>query len=236
MTEAPTILLIPGLLGDEGMWQAQRRAFEARRRRVVVADHAGLASIPEMARRALASVEGSLDVVGHSMGARVALEVVRQAPERVRRLALLDTGIHPLREGEVEKRQAMVDLADRKGMTALAEAWLPPMVAPERIGDPALMRHLRTIVQRFSADDHRRQIHALIERPAVQDLLPKIACPVLVMVGRQDQWSPVAQHEEIAALIPEAKLVVIEDCGHMSPVEQPEATTEALLAFLAPGE
>jgi pimeloyl-ACP methyl ester carboxylesterase len=94
------------------------------------------------------------------------------------------------------------------------------------------MEPLKAMVMRANPDQHRRQIRALLDRPDARPLLPAITCPTLVMVGRQDRWSPLAQHEEIAALIPNATLVVIEDSGHMAPVEQPEAVTRALLAWL----
>ena len=171
-------------------------------------------------------------VIGHSMGARAALEMVRLAPERIERLVLLDTGTHPRREGEEASRQVLVDLAYRSGMAALADRWLPPMVDEARTGDPALMEPLRAMVLRATPEQHERQIRALLGRPDARPLLPTITCPTLVMVGRQDRWSPLAQHEEIAALIPGAELVVIENSGHMSPVEQPEAVSQALLRWL----
>ena len=86
-------------------------------------------------------------------------------------------------------------------MAALAERWLPPMVHEARAGDPALMTPLKAMVMRASPDQHRRQIRALLDRPDTRPLLPAIACPTLVMVGRQDRWSPLYQHEEIAAAL-----------------------------------
>jgi pimeloyl-ACP methyl ester carboxylesterase len=169
------------------------------------------------------------------MGARVALEMVRAAPERVARLALLDTGIHPVREGEEANRQVLVDLALREGMGALADRWLPPMVHEARIHDQRLMEPLRAMVMRASPEQHQRQIRALLDRPDARSVLPTIKCPVLVMVGRQDRWSPLSQHEEIVALTPHAELIVIEDSGHMSTVEQPEHVSQELLRWLGLG-
>jgi pimeloyl-ACP methyl ester carboxylesterase len=227
----PPIVFLPGLLCDASVFAHQVAALRPHAD-VAVADVAPHDSLVAMARAALALRDGPIVVVGHSMGARAALEMVRLAPERVVRLALLDTGVHPRREGEEANRQALVDLADREGMAALAERWLPPMVHEGRTADPALMEPLKAMVTRASPDQHRRQIRALLDRPDTRPLLPTIACPTLVMVGRQDRWSPLGQHEEIAALIPDATLVVIEDSGHMAPVEQPEAVTRALLAWL----
>ncbi len=225
------IIFLPGLLCDGSVWAAQVEALRTVAD-VALADFSTQNSITAMAETALALREGPLVVVGHSMGARVALEMVRLAPGRVERLALLDTGAHPRREGEEASRQVMLDLADTQGMAALADRWLPPMVHEARVGDAALMEPLRAMVLRSTPEQHRRQIRALLDRPDARPLLPTITCPTLVMVGRQDRWSPLAQHEEIAAAIPGAKLVVIEDSGHMSPVEQPGAVTDALVEWL----
>ena len=225
------VIFCPGLLCDASIWAAQVEALRPYAD-VAVADFSQLASLEDMARSALSLRNGPLVVIGHSMGARAALEMVRLAPGRIERLALLDTGTHPRRDGEEATRQVLVDLAYRSGMEALADRWLPPMVDEARSGDRALMEPLRAMVMRATPEQHERQIRALLGRPDAKPLLPTITCPTLVMVGRQDRWSPLAQHEEIAALIPGAELVVIENSGHMSPVEQPEAVSQALLRWL----
>jgi len=227
----PTIILLPGLLCDAGIWASQVEALRPFAE-VHVADFSQLDSIEAMARSALALVDGPIVAVGHSMGARVALEMVRLAPERIARLVLIDTGIHPRREGEEASRQVLVDLAFAEGMEALADRWLPPMVHAERVSDRTLMEPLKAMVMRATPEQHQGQIRALLDRPDARAHLPLIACPTLVMVGRQDRWSPLAQHEEIAALIPDAELVVIEESGHMSLVEQPEQVSQALLRWL----
>ena len=228
---AVPIVLVPGLLCDASIWAAQRDAL-AGVADVVVADCTTQDTLEAMAGAALALRPGPLIVIGHSMGARVALEMVRAAPDRIARLGLLDTGTHPRQDGEAERRQVLVDLAFARGMDALADRWLPPMVHEDRVADVALMSGLRAMVRRASPAQHGRQIRALLDRPEVHALLPTIACPTLVMVGRQDRWSPLAQHEAIAAAIPGAELVVIEHSGHMAPVEQPEAVSHALVAWL----
>ena len=99
----------------------------------------------------------------------------------------------------------LLDLADQQGMAALADRWLPPMVHEARVDDAALMDPLRAMVLRATPAQHHRQIKALLDRPDARPLLPTITCPTLVMVGRQDRWSPLAQHEEMAAAIPGAR-------------------------------
>jgi pimeloyl-ACP methyl ester carboxylesterase len=228
---AVQIVLLPGLLCDASVWAAQVAALEAHAD-VTVADLSPYDSLVDMAREALSLKTGPIVAVGHSMGARAALEMVRLAPERILKLGLFDTGVHPRREGEEANRQALVDLAFDRGMGALAKKWLPPMVHEARTRDEALMAPLRAMVMRATPEQHRRQVRALLDRPDAGPLLPTIACPTLVMVGRQDRWSPLAQHQEIAAAIPNAELVVIEDSGHMAPVEQPEQVSGQLLRWL----
>lgn len=223
-----TIIFLPGLLCDDVAWQHQTVTLGAHYD-VVVARLTDFASITAMAQAALALAPDRVSVVGHSMGARVALEMVRLAPERIARLALLDTGVHPVGAAEPGRRQQMIELAETEGMAALADRWLPPMVmagALER--DPALDATLRAMVARMSPEIHGRQIAALLGRHDATPLLATIRCPVLVGVGRHDAWSPPEQHAAIAAAIPQARYVIFEDSGHMAPLEAPQAVTAAL--------
>jgi pimeloyl-ACP methyl ester carboxylesterase len=232
--ERPTILLLPGLLCDANVWTAQIEALRPHAH-VRVADFSQHDSLEAMARSALSMVEGPIIAIGHSMGARVAMEMVHLEPERIQKLALIDTGIDSRRDGEEAKRQVLVDLAFGEGMGALADRWLPPMVHADRVEDQALLAPLREMVMRATPEQHQRQIRALLNRPNLMPRLADIACPTLVMVGRQDRWSPLAQHEEMAARIPNAELVVIEDSGHMTLLEQPEQVSDALLRWLGFG-
>ncbi|HBZ45597.1 MAG TPA: alpha/beta hydrolase [Maritimibacter sp.] len=221
-----TVLLIPGLLCDRFCWEPVLKRMEA-----IVPDLTTQSSLTQMATDCLAMVEGPIRVAGHSMGARVAIEIARLAPERLEKLALLDTGVHPLKEGEVEKRAEIVAYGHERGMEALAARWLPPMVY-EPNQTPELMQALTEMVLRQTPDSHQRQIEALVSRPDAAQYLPEITCETLVMVGRQDQWSPVGQHEHMVELLPNARLEVIEDAGHFAPVEQPDAVADLLVPFL----
>jgi pimeloyl-ACP methyl ester carboxylesterase len=228
----PVVYLLPGLLSDAAVWRAQAAALSTAYD-VRVPHFFGYDSIPAMARGVLAGAPERFTVAGHSMGGRVAVEIMRLAPERVERLALLNTGIHEVRPGEAEKRQALVDMAHLHGMEALAERWAPPMVAPRRADDRALMEEIFAMVCRATPEIFRRQIRALLNRPPAREVLATITCPVHVIAAREDGWSPLDQHEEIASLIPGATLICIEDCGHMSPLEQPADVTAALTKWLA---
>ena len=223
-----TVFLLPGLLCDETIWSHQSEVL-GKLADVVVPDFRHVNSIPAMAQLVLDAAPRRFSVAGHSMGGRVALEVFRMAPDRVERLALLDTGVHPRAADEESKRWALVDLARSEGMAAMAARWLPPMLHPDH---SALLEPLTEMVMRSVPDTFANQQKALLDRPDARAVLPLIRCPTLVLCGRQDIWSPVSQHEEIAASIPHAKLAIVEDCGHMSPVEQPEAVTKWLSGHL----
>jgi len=231
-SDQPLICLLPGLLCDRTVWEPQLPAL-AKLGEVFVADLWGPSSFADMARKVLAETgQRRLAVAGHSMGARVALEMWRLAPERIDRLALLSTGFHGPRPEEQGKRMGLVEVGYEKGMKAVAEKWLPPMLHPDRENDAALMAALTAMVCRATPEIFEAQQTAGLQRPDAGDYLPRIACPTLVLVGRQDGWSPLSQHEEMARRIPDATLSVIEDCGHMATVERPDAVTAALVEWM----
>jgi len=228
----PTLYLLPGLLCDATVWAPQVAGLSDIAD-IHTPDFLGHDDITAMAEFILAQAPPRFAVVGHSMGARVALEIIRLAPERVTHLALLDTGTHRRAEGEAEKRQILVDVANQHGMAALADRWLPPMVHPDRLSDTAFMDGLRAMVSRATPAIYAGQIKALLNRPEAEPGLAAIKCPVLIGVGRQDAWSPPSQHEAMARAIPQASYVVFENSGHMSPLEARDAVTAALRAWLA---
>ncbi|MEC3908984.1 alpha/beta hydrolase [Sphingobium sp. CR2-8] len=200
---------------------------------VVDGFYKGCDRIEAMADYAIARMPDRCALLGHSMGARVALEVIRKAPDRVERLALVDTGIHPIKPGEREARYNLRDLGRTQGMAALVAQWLPPMMGIDALRDAALMDRLHAMAVAASIATFEAQIEALLHRPPVDALLPTIACPTIVMVGREDQWSPVAQHQAIAAAIPGARLRVVDGAGHMMPAETPRAFNHLVREWLA---
>jgi pimeloyl-ACP methyl ester carboxylesterase len=230
-TNDPTLVLVPGLLCDSLVWEHAIAAFSPTHDVVVpVLDE--LDSIPAMAARLLDDAPQSFALAGHSLGGRIALEVVRQAPARVAALALLDTGVHPCSPDEPQRRKVLLGLAAAEGMSAVARAWLPPMVHPARRSDPVFMAPLEAMVGRCTPATFRNQVTALINRPDATSVLESIRCPTVVICGRADEWSPLAQHELIAARVAGARLAVIEDAGHMAPYERPESVVAELRRWL----
>ncbi len=231
-----TLMLLPGLMCDAAVWAPQVAALQGQARCVIPAW--GLRdSLTAMAQQVLDEAPTErFSLAGHSMGGRVALEVMRLAPQRVERLALLDTGTHPLPAGEAgekEKagRMALLKIAQAQGMRVMAQEWAKGMVHPDRIGGP-IFEEVLAMFDRGSAAQYAAQINALLNRFDAAPLLPGITCPTLVLTGCQDAWSGPAQHEAMAAAIPGAQLVIVEDSGHMTTMEQPQAVSAALAAWL----
>ena len=226
------LLFLPGLICDARVFARQLAVFPGSR----AVDGYGLAdSLPAMARVVLDEADragaGSLDLFGHSMGGRVALEVFRLAPERVRRLALASTGVHSLGEGEPAKRRALQAVGHEQGFGALVDSWLPPMVAEPNRSRPSYGEMRQMCIEAGQAM-FDAQINAQLTRPEQRSLLPRIECPTLVITGELDAWSPPAQHELIAAAIPNSTLVIVEGAGHMLPLEAPEPLNDAIAAWL----
>jgi pimeloyl-ACP methyl ester carboxylesterase len=190
-------------------------------------------SIAAMAEYALERMPARCALLGHSMGARVALAIWQRAPERVARLTLADTGVHDVAPGEAAKRYALRDLGRAQGDEALVDSWLPPMVGPGGREDPSLMAALKAMTLSAGTAVFERQIEALLNRPPAFPILETVACPTAVIVGACDQWSPVDQHEAIAAAVPEARLWVIPGAGHMAPAEAPEQFNAILRDWLS---
>ncbi|MGH3650147.1 MAG: alpha/beta fold hydrolase [Acidimicrobiia bacterium] len=225
------LVLTHGLLCDASIWAHQSRALE-KSANVVVPVYRSATRLEDMAAIALDSVEGDIAVAGHSMGARVALEMWRAAPERITRLALFDFGVGGVVDGEIEKRKVLTDLAADHGIGEVATEWVGSMVKPDRRDDSALVTPLHEMVRTYTPAQHAGQVAALLHRRDLWPLLPTITVPTLVAVGRQDPWRSVEHHEDIAAAVPGARLAVIEDCGHMAPVEQPDVVLDLLSDWL----
>jgi pimeloyl-ACP methyl ester carboxylesterase len=232
----PHLILVPGLMCDADVWKNQTRELGPSTD-ITVPDHGSADSLGVMAQAIIARAPERFAIAGHSMGGRVALEVFRRAPERVQALALLDTAYAPRPAGaegedEAAKRYALLEIARRNGTRTMGAVWVQKMVHRDRLFETPLLDAILDMFGRKSCDTFAAQIKALLERPDAGPLLPEIKCPTMVLCGRQDSWSPVEVHEQMAARIPQSRLVVIEDCGHMSTMERPEEVTAAIQDWL----
>lgn len=227
-----TIYLLCGLLCDKSVWETQIPALQDSGYEVIPLSFQGFDSIDGMAAHLLEQAPERFSLAGHSMGGRVALEAYRQAPQRIERLALLDTGYGPAAPEETEKRGVLVRKALAEGIDAIAETWARPMIAPARQQDSELLERILQMVGRMSGEIYAGQTQALLNRPDATPVLTEIQCPTLVLCGKQDSWSPPQRHQHMAELITDSELVLIDDCGHMSTMEQPLKVLAALQSWM----
>lgn len=235
----PHLILVPGLMCDAASWAPMLPALQGHAQ-VHVVDHGQADDLVGMAQQILDATPKTFYLAGHSMGGRVALEVMRLAPERVRALALLGTGYRPKEAGaagekEVQTRQALLDVAQRDGVRVMAQAWVQNMVAPSRLTDATLMEEIVQMFQRKSEDVFKRQIRALLARPDASGVLHQLRVPTLLMVGEFDTWASPQQHQAMAKLIPTHPAVqVLAGSGHMLMMEKPELVVDHFLRWLTP--
>jgi pimeloyl-ACP methyl ester carboxylesterase len=231
MPEKIPLLLLPGLLCDAALWQAQV-ADLADVALPVVADMTRDDSLDGMARRALAAAPQRFALAGLSMGGYAALALMRMAPERVARLALLDTSARPDTPEQTQRRRDLIALAERGRFKGVPARLMPLFVHPDRLGDAALTEAIAAMAARVGKDAFLRQQTAIMARADSRPHLPEIACPTLVLCGREDALTPPAASEEIAALVPGAVLEIVERSGHMTTMERPAEVNAALRRWL----
>lgn len=227
----PPVVILPGLMCNSRMFAPQLAAFPGSR--VIDGFYGRVDRIEDMADVALCQMPDEACVLGHSMGARVALEIVRRAPGRVARLMLANTGVHDVREGERRHRYALRDVGRTIGMEALVDRWLPPMLSEASRADDALVQALRSMCVNAGLSTYEAQVEALLARPAVADVLAAISCPTWVVTGEEDQWAPPAQHEAIASEIAGSILRIVPGAGHMLPAEKPDEFNALIAEWLA---
>jgi pimeloyl-ACP methyl ester carboxylesterase len=232
MREPLPTVLIPGLVCSPRLYAEQIPALW-RFGPVTVADHTRDDTMSGIARRLLAQAPPRFALVGLSMGGYVAFEVQRQAPDRVARLALLDTTARPDLPEQTEQRRRQMELARSGRFGQIAGTLFPRFVAASRHGDQALEAIVRMMAEETGAEAFVRQQIAIMQRVDSRSGLGAIHCPTLVVVGAEDAVTPPDRAAEIAAGIPHARQVVVPDCGHLSTLERPQAVTQALVELLS---
>lgn len=234
MTESHSlpIVLIPGLLCSPRLYAEQIPELW-RLGPVTLAQHTRDDSMAAIARRILASAPERFALAGLSMGGYVCFEILRQAPQRVARLVLLDTSARADTPEQSALRRAQIESARGGELATVADVLFPRLVHARRWGDESLRRLWRAMVQDVGAEGFIRQQTAIIGRPDSRPGLATVRCPTLVIVGDGDVATPPERSEEIANGIPGARLAIIRDSGHLSTLEQPLAVTKAMVEFLA---
>jgi pimeloyl-ACP methyl ester carboxylesterase len=231
VSESLPVVLIPGLLDSARLYAEQIPALW-RRGPVTVADHTRDDSMAGIARRILAAAPPQFALVGLSMGGYIAFEIVRQAPARVVRLALLDTSARPDTPEQSAARRAQVALASAGRLTEVVDSSYPRLVHPGRRTDTALYRIVAQMAEEVGVAAFVRQQQANMTRSDARPMLAGIRVPTLVLVGEGDELTPPERAAEMARAIAGAREVRVPDCGHMSTLERPREVTQALLAWL----
>lgn len=228
----PPLILLPGTLCDERLWQHQVESLSS------LADVSVVLlteedSIEDMARRVLKEAPERFALAGLSLGGIVALEIVKQAPERVIKLALLDTNPRPPREEQIETWEKFIDMAEGGEFKQITKDYLlPVLIRPDSQENEELTSEIVKMADNIGKSAMIRQMRALISKPDGRAALNKIGCPTLVMTGENDTVCTMDMHVELAENIKNSKLVTIDHCGHLSSMEQPEAVSAVLQYWL----
>ena len=226
-----TLVLLPGLLNTRRLFEHQIEALS---------DIAGCI-VPElwrhdtmgaMAEAALAAAPENFALAGFSMGGYVAFEIMRQAPQKVDRLALIDTQAVPDTPEATKHRLGLIEQTRIGRFRGVQRSLLPLFVHRSHLDEPTITQPILDMAGEVSADGFVREQTAIMSRPDSRPLLVDIGIPTVVIVGRQDQVTPLARAQEMATDVASSRLVVLEECGHMSPLERPEEVSAALRRWL----
>lgn len=226
------VVFIPGLLNTDDLWRDQVKVLGALGDAAVTSEHCRFDNMTAIAAAILEQAPERFALAGLSMGGYVAFEMLRQAPQRIAKLALLDTSARPDSPDKVAQRQATIQIAREHGLRRVREAMEPNLLHPGHAHDPAIVMRLARMAAKVGVEGFARQQTAIMNRADSRPLLPRITCPTLVLCGREDSMTPPEVAHEIADGIPDSRLVIIEACGHLSAIEHPARVTEALRVWL----
>jgi len=231
MTQRVPLALLPGLLLDANFWRAQTEdladAADCR-----IGDFSTQDNVGDMARSVLDAMPERFALAGLSMGGYVALEIMRQAPHRVALLALLDTQARLDSPEDTSRRRGLIELAKKGKFRGVTRMLLPLLVHKDALEDEAVTGEIMAMAGRCGRDMFLRQQNAIVTRPDSLPSLPRIACTTLILCGREDARTPLDRHEEMLQGIHSATLTVIDNCGHLPPLEKPAEVNRALRTWL----
>ncbi|MDR0278595.1 MAG: alpha/beta fold hydrolase [Paucimonas sp.] len=227
------LVMLPGLLNDHRLWAHQQAAFEAERP-VLIPDLSQDTAIVAMAERVLQQAPPRFALAALSMGGYVAFEILRRAPGRVERLALLDTMARPDEPARARVRRGLLELAGQGRFKGVTPQLLPRLMHARSL-DTTVPEVVMAMADGIGREGFIRQQQAIIDRADYRPVLETIRVPTLVLFGAQDEITPLAEARLIHEGIAGARLEVIDECGHLPPLEQPERTTELLGGWLSWG-
>ena len=231
MAPSLPLVLVPGLLCSARLYASQAAALWPFGQ-VAIADHRRDADMAAIAARILADAPPRFALAGLSMGGYIALAMMRLAPERIARLALLDTSARPDLPEQKAGREKFIAMAEAGKLTDVVDTLTPRFLHRDRANDETLKGVVRAMARDTGPEAFVRQTRAIMSRADSRLLLTSIRCPTLVLVGEGDELTPPELSKEIAGGIAGARLTVVPDCGHLSTLERPEAVNAALAEWL----
>jgi pimeloyl-ACP methyl ester carboxylesterase len=231
MTDALPLVLVPGLICSSRIWAPLLPALW-RHGPITVANHIRDDSMAGIARRILKEAPPRFALAGHSMGGYIAFEIMRQAPERVAKLALLNTQARPDTPEATARRRGMIARAQSGGYRTVVDELWANFVHPSRSGDASLQQIVHDMADDVGVEAFVRQQNAIMARPDSRPILTAIRCPTLVLTCDSDNTVPSKLSPEMTDAIAGSWLVVLENCGHLPQLERPEATVQALDEWL----
>jgi pimeloyl-ACP methyl ester carboxylesterase len=231
MDNTMPILLVPGLVSSPRIYAPVVPALW-RFGPVTVANHIRDDTMGAIARRILAEAPPRFALAGHSMGGYIAFEIVRQAPDRVAKLALINTQARPDTPEATTRRRGMIARAQAGEYSAILDELFPGFVHPSRLGEAALRQLVHDMGDDIGVEAFVRQQTAIISRADSRPTMAWIKCPTLVLTGDADNTIPNSLSVEMAQGIPGAGLTILPDCGHLPQVERTQACADALVEWL----
>jgi pimeloyl-ACP methyl ester carboxylesterase len=225
------LMLVPGMLCDARLWRHQLESL-GDVASPFVADITRDDSVEAMAARVLATAPARFALAGLSLGGIVAQEIMRQAPERVSRLALIDTTARAETDSHRPVALAAIEAARAGVFRGITPRLLPRFIHPDRLDDPTVANLVLEMAQSMGRDIFIRQQRASAFRIDGRNSLEAIKHPTLILCGRQDAITPIDLHEEMHRAIGQSRFVVIEECGHLSALERPQAVSAVLRYWL----
>lgn len=225
------IVCLSGLLCDSALWQFQQVEF-ADRANFYFPDLTGSDDIVELTQQVIEGLPEKFTLMALSMGGYVALEIMRQIPDRVEKLILIDTSAREDTPEQKRRRRGLISLAKMGKFKGVTPRLLPLLIHPSRLEEFELPQTIMDMAERVGREGFLNQQSAILSRPDSRETLPAIKCPTLVVCGREDAISPIENHKEMAEGVQDGRLEIVDECGHLAPLERPDQVNILLEEFL----